>query len=631
MARHFGKFEGNLVRKEHPVAIPKIKDEIRPFLAQRARDQHEKEVGYEMSKKAFNVWVIKTALSRGRADASDHITSEALNGDKRYGEEAEDDRFNYVQNISQGELHHELNNSYRGRGEVSANSLPDIVIVSGGKGYIDNDKPRPQGSGLAQAMLKYETQPIEDIRKAADSTLYLPGLETGDPIKDGRAFEFLFYNILGNAYARNTFESSEATDALILENICTDLFQTEADHEIAAKRFDAYARTGDESLIRTLVTPGRVRKALERQQKFSALQYLSSLEERRGISDTTTFSNKEDALRVYNTRSEQMRDLLERISITDLQDALFETLKRLIDKRKDEYINDAEFEAAEHRLLQPLIVATGPSELYLEAALERGADGVIKNPTQEDLEKVTALAQTIRTSPASVAAERLQRNKSDFYRSVVDQIEDRSTQTADTEQELSILKSIFEKRSAKKILDVGSGYGRLMIPFASDGFDVTGLEANRQLTEKAKQSAKINKRLHFRSGNLINYTDSVEKKSFDAVYYGWHSFLEAYGLGNALSTLRSARLALRPGGTITFDQPSRENTGLEDGWYGDEEHGYLAYLMDEDELKFLLRLAGFENAEIIHWTTKPSELYPEGMKKITVVAQKPLFGLPESA
>lgn len=119
--------------------------------------------------------------------------------------------------------------------------------------------------------------------------------------------------------------------------------------------------------------------------------------------------------------------------------------------------------------------------------------------------------------------------------------------------------------------------------------------------------------------------EKIPHGSQDAVIYTWHSFLEAFGPGNMLKTLNSAWLTLKNEGVLVFDQPTRENEDMADGWYYskvDEEAEYLSYLMTEEEIKFMLRITGFEEPEIKEWRTKPSELYPESMKKMTIVAKK---------
>ena len=130
-------------------------------------------------------------------------------------------------------------------------------------------------------------------------------------------------------------------------------------------------------------------------------------------------------------------------------------------------------------------------------------------------------------------------------------------------------------------------------------------------------------------GEIADYghNKDIEHGSQDAVIYTWHSFLEAFGPGNTIRTLNSAWLALKEDGVLIFDQPTRKNEDLKDGWYYnkiDEETEYLSYIMTEDEIKFMLKITGFKDVEFTHWKTKPSELYPDGMDKITVKAKKRL-------
>jgi 2-polyprenyl-3-methyl-5-hydroxy-6-metoxy-1,4-benzoquinol methylase/phage gp45-like len=404
----------------------------------------------------------------------------------------------------------------------------------------------------------------------------------------------------------------------------THAFHTEADWQAAVKAFDTYARTNEEKTLRTALTPGRVRKAFEWCRKVSENGALENYRWRQEISGgNRSFTNDEDYLQYRHALADAVKALPSQLSEAELHESLFATFKRLVDEKKEVYTRDVERHAAEMRLLQPIIVSVGKSRRYQEAALETGADAILPELPEKDIPKLIALANRMRTSPASIARERMRRNKSEFYRSVAEEIEARSEQTADIEKELQLLDTLFQKVGAKKVLDVGCGYGRLAQPLAVQGYDVTGIDGSRTLLERAKVAKGSRRNIHYKQGDIVEYRDAVKKESYDAVYYGWHSFLEAYGLGNALASLHSARHALKPGGIITFDQPSRENPGLEEGWYGDKAHGYLAYLMDDDELDFLLRSAGFEDFHTLRWTSKPSSLYPEGMKKITVVARKP--------
>ena len=618
----------NILELPSNVVLPEKKpSEIRPILADRDRKQHEQITGHEMAPKDFNVWMIQTQMSQHTGiplpDAETIHT--ALNPTGRNT----DERFNAVTVLPQHELRHTLPNVFPRYGEVHANLLPDLVVVSGDASYID-DEPE---STYGRSLLGSETQAVRDIRKAAESSLY-HHFPSGERLDGDWEEEFLHLHVLGNAYAIFSLEKHEITDELVANYLASRLFdRNDHDWALSGKAFDEYARTGNDSKLRQLVTPGRIRHAITRYGKFSPIRELERFrQDNLGGADPNGFADEADYLTYHRSLAEAVQKFSQATESKEAErmEAIFTALKKIIDERKDEYLQDVESEAAEERLLQPLIVAVGKSRRYQDAMLEAGADATLAELSPDDLTELVTLAKRIRTSPASIATDRLRRNKAEFYASVVDQIEKRSEQTSDTEKELSILKSLFEKIEAKKLLDVGSGFGRLAKPLAEAGFDVTGIDASPTLLKRAKETKGKIKNLRYAKGDIIDYRGTVEKGNYDAVYYGWHSFLEAYGLGNALTSLRSAHEALRPGGTIAFDQPARTNPDLEDGWYGDAEHGYMAYLMDEKELQFLLRLAGFEDIHILHWTTKPSELYPEGMQKITVAATKPALPIPNT-
>jgi SAM-dependent methyltransferase len=610
------------------VVLPEKKPtEIRPFLADRDRQRYEQTTGREMAPKNFNVWMIQTQMSHHTgAPLPD---AETLRSSLNPTDRNHDERFNAITVLSQHELRHILTTAFPRYGEVHANMLPDLIVVSGDAGYIDLE---PE-SELGRSYIKSEVQTVRDIRKTAESTLY-HHFPSGERIDGDWEEEFLHLHILGDAYANVSLEKKEVTDQLVIRYIASCLFDhNNHDWALSGKAFDEYVRTGDDTKLRQVVTPGRIRNAIACYSTFSPKRELERFRQNNlGEKRPNGFADEADYLAYHRSLAEAVQKFSHTTESNETTriETIFTALKKIIDERKNEYLRDVESEAAEERLLQPLIVAVGKSRRYQDAMREAGADAALAELSPLELTDLVTLAKHIRTSPASIATERLRRNKSEFYASVVDQIENRSEQTSDTEKELALLKSLFEKTGAKKLLDVGSGYGRLAKPLAQAGFDVTGIDASPTLLKRAKETKGRTKNLRYAKGDIIDYHDAVEKESYDAVYYGWHSFLEAYGLGNALTSLRSAHEALKPGGTIAFDQPARTNPGLEDGWYGDAEHGYMAYLMDEKELRFLLRLTGFEDIHILHWTTKPSELYPEGMQKITVVARKASLPTPNT-
>lgn len=626
MAQSFEELPKNVIRKELPAkdALPRHTESVESVFGRRDREDWQEKTGDTMSPKDFNVWVVRTELSRNRP----MTVPNAMEVQNSMNVERSDDsnqRFVQVSDIPQRELRHELPHTYRGKGEVRANHLPDLVVAYGGEGYVDGE---PESS-LSLSMKQFETQAIRDIRAAADSTLY-DEFSHPDPIEDGRAYQTLAADILGETYFRTATEAGTITRERALEYMVAHLFQDDTDdeeevirafEEKAARAFDQYAQTGNEEFLRALITPERIKKAMNEASSFSTASVREQFHDRLQVKKQSGFSNEKEFV-VYRRKLTKAVTAVLREPSEETNETFFQTFKRLVDSKVEEYRRFEDWEKAERKLLQPVIVSVGKSLGYREASLAAGADAIVPNLTSEEMRLLVAFANRMRTSPASLIPDRVRRSKNVFYETHVADIEARSEQTADTEKELQILDSLFQKVGAKKVLDVGAGYGRLALPLAERGYEVTGLEGNRSLLEQARR-ADTKQQVHFMSGDVIDYRESVKHGEHDAVMYGWHTFLEAYGLGNALTSLSSARLTLKPGGIVVFDQPTRENKGMTDGWYGDEKSGQLAYLMEDDELKFLLKLSGFEDVHIMRWTSKPSDLYPNGMRKMTVVAKKP--------
>lgn len=281
-------------------------------------------------------------------------------------------------------------------------------------------------------------------------------------------------------------------------------------------------------------------------------------------------------------------------------------------------------------LLQPIIVVVTPDKDLKRIFLEQGANLVAEDFNIDDINDLAQLAAKIKSDPASLAPEIVKAEKNKFYARVAGlEMGDRSQVTADTGQELQILADIFEKNKVKKILDVGCGNGRIDEPLSQNQeLEILAMDSNEELLTMAREKI-VAKNVKFVTGDLLNYTqnEQISHETQDAVIYTWHSILEAFGPGNLLKTLNSAWLALKENGVLIFDMPTRENFDMKDGWYQnkiDEDTEYLSYIMTEEEIRFVLRMTGFDPEKIVfrHWQTKPSELYPEGMKKITVTAIK---------
>jgi SAM-dependent methyltransferase len=345
------------------------------------------------------------------------------------------------------------------------------------------------------------------------------------------------------------------------------------------------------------------------------------------------YEEMSEAIENYWIYREEMAEASRNLDFEKIKDQMrvnyVARIAPVLDEFSAEYIQDYERFEAEKKLLKPTLVFVGENATQRELMRDYGTDLVLEKFSSSDIKELLELVGKIKASSASLVPGKLRRIKSEFYKSVEGKLDARSEITAETEKEVEILQEIFQKNGGvKKVLDIACGNGRIDIPLLEKGYHVTGVDANenflqdalRKVLEKNLSGAK------FKKGDVIEYRGVVELGSQDAVIYTWHSILEAFGVGNFLHTLGNAYCSLRSGGVLVFDQPTRENPHMENGWYGndpDSEHHYLSYIMTEEEIKFILKMAGFENVEIKKWTTKPSEEYPEGMHKFTVSARKP--------
>jgi SAM-dependent methyltransferase len=108
-----------------------------------------------------------------------------------------------------------------------------------------------------------------------------------------------------------------------------------------------------------------------------------------------------------------------------------------------------------------------------------------------------------------------------------------------------------------RILDLGCGNGRLAIPLAQAGYEVTGLDACQPLIEIARQSAGW----HNAKLSLIN-ADMKEfraDRQFDAVINIGTAFGYVASTADHKAALRNVFEALAPGGTFLLETENRDH------------------------------------------------------------------------
>jgi len=106
----------------------------------------------------------------------------------------------------------------------------------------------------------------------------------------------------------------------------------------------------------------------------------------------------------------------------------------------------------------------------------------------------------------------------------------------------------------QRVLDVGCGYGRIAMPLAQSGFDVTGLDVSEVLLQSARERAA-------RQGVAVPWVRAsmgrmpLPDTSFDVVLCLWSAFHELLLEEEQLQAVREMRRVLRPGGWCLVEGP----------------------------------------------------------------------------
>ncbi len=240
-------------------------------------------------------------------------------------------------------------------------------------------------------------------------------------------------------------------------------------------------------------------------------------------------------------------ELMEKLKTGDLDIVIFnhanqELLKIITKIRNSQQIKK-----------QPAIFVQDFNRSILKEAIAVGADIAF------DIPNVTSLLAGIHSVPELLAkieddyGDKALINKEHFYKVHKNKLAARSEITADLPKELNILEEIFQKNEVRKILDAGGGEGRIAIPLAQKGYEVTNVDSSPELIKQMNQKSKAVAGV---VGDIRHMP--LADNNYDAVMYNWHVFCDILGNKGKQKVLSEAKRVLKKGGTLVLDIPNRD-------------------------------------------------------------------------
>ena len=106
-----------------------------------------------------------------------------------------------------------------------------------------------------------------------------------------------------------------------------------------------------------------------------------------------------------------------------------------------------------------------------------------------------------------------------------------------------------------KVLELGCGTGRILLPVASAGLDIVGLDVSEHMLTRCRnkvtaQPQEVQDRIRLSHGNMIDFQfDDI----FTTVIIPFRAFQHILAVGDQLSCLRCVNAHLEKGGCLSFD------------------------------------------------------------------------------
>jgi SAM-dependent methyltransferase len=122
------------------------------------------------------------------------------------------------------------------------------------------------------------------------------------------------------------------------------------------------------------------------------------------------------------------------------------------------------------------------------------------------------------------------------------------------------------KEIGGRVLEIGCGTGRILIPTAAAGISITGLDASRSMLDVleknlASQPKQVQDRVYLEQGDMRNF-DLDEQ--FDLITMPFRPFQHMLTVEDQMACLKSVRKHMKPNGKFVFDVFNPSIPGLAD-------------------------------------------------------------------
>lgn len=180
------------------------------------------------------------------------------------------------------------------------------------------------------------------------------------------------------------------------------------------------------------------------------------------------------------------------------------------------------------------------------------------------------------------------------------------------------------KEIGGRVLEIGCGTGRVLIPTAQAGINITGLDNSPSMLEicqrkLSQESEQIQKNVWLATGDMRNF-DLDEQ--YDLVTIPFRPFQHMLTVEDQMACLRSVRKHLKPSGTFVFDLFNPSIPGLADESRLDSIHAEPEVVMPDGRKfirthKFLSKdyFNQINDLELVH-----SMVWPDGTTTQSVFA-----------